>query len=425
MDGPNLKKISCCSSGSYLNTLECIYLSLKKKKKKKYKYIFLHKPLGDFFLKTFSSLKTGSLNLAGIYPLTKHGSCTLSIKIEIILKTNLCKWCDSTPPACEEKVCYSNCNLNSYCEDPYEICVAIWRQDNESIRISTLCHNPQRPIENLMVPNYNTSRCVMSPQPSEDGIIYICGCVDEQECNDKLIFENHTNGEIQLVIPVAAISLLPPLLVAVMITVIFYLCRTQKRRKRAKAWGGKQGQPPALLEQGKAAEREEKLSVLMDESPAGTSTGRTNTRPAELLPIELDEMVGKGQFAEVWRAKLSHSHSGQYETVAVKIFPCEEYSSWKNESQIFTDTSLRHDSVLQFLTAEDRGTGPRREYWLITAYHSRGNLKDYLSRHVLSWMDLLCCNEDSQTPVSDSVTYPVTSQSHILTSTTVCSKTFH
>lgn len=42
------------------------------------------------------------------------------------LKTNLCKWCDSTPPACEEKVCYSNCNLNSYCEDPYEICVAIW-----------------------------------------------------------------------------------------------------------------------------------------------------------------------------------------------------------------------------------------------------------------------------------------------------------
>ncbi|NXU67649.1 TGFR2 protein, partial [Horornis vulcanius] len=190
------------------------------------------------------------------------------------------------------------------------------------------------------------------------------------------------------VIPVAAISLLPPLLVAVMITVIFYLCRTQKRRKRGKAWGGKQGQPPALLEQGKATEREEKLSVLMDESPAGTSTGRASSRPAELLPIELDEMVGKGQFAEVWRAKLSHSHSGQYETVAVKIFPCEEYSSWKNESQIFTDTSLRHDSVLQFLTAEDRGTGPRREYWLITAYHSRGNLKDYLSRHVLSWMEL-------------------------------------
>lgn len=310
------------------------------------------------------------------------------------LKTNLCKWCDSTPPACEREVCYSNCNLNSYCEDPFEICVAIWRQDNDSIRISTLCHNPHRPIENLMVPNYNTSRCIMTHQPSEDGIIYICGCVDEQECNDKLIFENHTNGYSMLqskeVIPVAAISLLPPLLVAVMITVIFYLCRTQKQRKRAKSWVGKQGQGPALPEPGRAAERDEKLSVLMDDGPATMNATCANSlnHNTELLPIELDEMVGKGQFAEVWRAKLNHSSSGQYETVAVKIFPCEEYSSWKNESQIFTDASLKHDSVLQFLTAEDRGSGPRREYWLITAYHSRGNLKDYLSRHILSWMDL-------------------------------------
>ncbi|NXA42771.1 TGFR2 protein, partial [Eudromia elegans] len=304
------------------------------------------------------------------------------------LKTNLCKWCDATAPACEERVCYSNCNLNSYCESPFEVCVAIWRQDNESIRISTLCHNPQQPIENLMVPNYNTSRCIMSHQPSADGVVYVCGCADEQECNDRLIFENRTNGYSMLqskeVIPVAAISLLPPLLVALMITVIFYLCRTRQRRKRAKAWGQKRPQRPA------PPERDEKLSVMTDDNQAAASSACANSinRNSELLPIELDEMVGKGQFAEVWRAKLNHASSGQYETVAVKIFPCEEYSSWKNESQIFTDASLKHDSVLQFLTAEDRGSGPRKEYWLVTAYHSRGNLKDYLSRHILSWLDL-------------------------------------
>ncbi|XP_019409479.1 PREDICTED: TGF-beta receptor type-2-like [Crocodylus porosus] len=310
------------------------------------------------------------------------------------LKTNLCKWCDYTIPVCEDKVCYSNCNLNSYCENPYEICVAIWRQDNESISISTLCHNPQLPIENIMVPNYNTSRCIMTHLPREDGAFYICGCVDEQECNDKLIFENHTNGysmqQSKEVIPVAAISLLPPLLVAVMITVIFYLCRTQKQRKRAKDWSQKHTQHRALPESGKAAEHDEKLSVMIDDNHSHMSSTCANSinHNTELLPIELDEMVGKGQFAEVWRAKLNHASSGQYETVAVKIFPCEEYSSWKNESQIFTDTSLKHESVLQFLTAEDRGSGPRKEYWLITAYHSRGNLKDYLSRHILSWMDL-------------------------------------
>ncbi|XP_074856994.1 TGF-beta receptor type-2-like isoform X1 [Carettochelys insculpta] len=310
------------------------------------------------------------------------------------LKTNLCKWCDSTAPVCKEKVCYSNCNLNSYCETPHEICVAIWKQENDSIKITTLCHNPQLPVENVMVPNYNTSRCIMTHQSSEEGIFYICGCVEEQECNDKLLFENHTNGYSMLqskeVIPVAAISLLPPVLVAVMITVTFYLCRTQKRRKRAKDWGQKHTQCQALPEPGKATEDDEKLSVMTTDNRSSMNSTCANSinHNTELLPIELDEIVGKGRFAEVWRAKLNHTTSGHYETVAVKIFPCEEYSSWKNESQIFTDPSLKHESILQFLTAESRGAGPRREYWLITAYHSRGNLKDYLSRHILSWMDL-------------------------------------
>lgn len=69
------------------------------------------------------------------------------------------------------------------------------KQDNESIRVSTLCHNPQYPVENVMVPKYNTSQCIMVRQHNEDGIFYICGCVNEQECNDKLVFKNQTNGE--------------------------------------------------------------------------------------------------------------------------------------------------------------------------------------------------------------------------------------
>lgn len=37
----------------------------------------------------------------------------------------------------------------------------------------------------------------------------------------------------------------------------------------------------------------------------------------------------------------------------------------------------------------------------------------------------LCCNGDSQTPASDRATSPLTSQSHILVSEIVCSKTFN
>lgn len=83
--------------------------------------------------------------------------------------------------------------------------------------------------------------------------------------------------------------------------------------------------------------------------------------------------MGKGRFAQVYKAKLKQTTSEQFETVAVKIFPCEEYASWKNEKDIFSDTDLRHENVLHFLTAEERKL--ENQYWLITAFHSRGNLQ--------------------------------------------------
>lgn len=191
------------------------------------------------------------------------------------------------------------------------------------------------------------------------------------------------------IIPVAAISLLPPLLVAIMITVIFYLCRTHRQRKRSKGWARKQPQPHMLPESCRASNYNQRGSVRTDHQATLSSACARDTHPnTGLLPIELEERVGKGQFAEVWRAKLKHTSSGHYETVAVKIFPCEEFASWRNESQIFTNISLKHGSILQFLTAEERHSGLQKEYWLITAYHSQGNLKDYLSGHILSWRDL-------------------------------------
>ena len=83
--------------------------------------------------------------------------------------------------------------------------------------------------------------------------------------------------------------------------------------------------------------------------------------------------MGKGRFAQVYKGKLKQSTSDQFETVAVKIFPYEEYASWKNEKDIFSDTDLRHEHILHFLTAEERKV--EKQYWLITAFHPIGNLQ--------------------------------------------------
>lgn len=312
-------------------------------------------------------------------------------------RTNLCKWCDNSHPVCDGGVCYTNCSLSSYCETTEEICVTVWKQDNASVQVMSLCHHPLLPLQNIQLPSYNTARCVMQAMSADSGLLYICGCVEEQECNDKLIFYNQSNGYSLLhsreAVPVAAISLLPPLLLAIAVTGLFYLYRTHRLRNRPKSWlerAAHSGRVP--LQSRRPCHHFCRLSSsLMSASQCNISTACANSinHNTEPLLIELDHRVGKGRFAEVWRAKLKHSESGHYEVVAVKIFPAQEYSSWMKESSIFTDANLKHENVLQFITMEERSSGLHREYWIITAYHARGNLKDYLSCHLLSWASLL------------------------------------
>ncbi|KAG5283419.1 hypothetical protein AALO_G00041880 [Alosa alosa] len=323
------------------------------------------------------------------------------------MRTNLCKWCDYSSPVCEDNVCTSNCNLTSFCTLSEEVCVAIWRKDNETVSVRTLCHHPEQALDNIFLTNYSTTECTMIPQPSDDGLLFVCGCVGDQECNDKLIFDKGAHGYSKLkskdVIPVVVISLVPPLLVAVVATAAFYIYRTRHLGKQPKDWAPKRTHYQSLdPPEGRSGEANGsdfpgKLTLLGDDGTSDLSSTRANSlnHNTEQLPIQLEALVGKGRFAEVWRARLNHSE-GQYESVAVKIFPAVEYASWHNERAIFSDANLKHENVVQFLTAEERGGGggaaggggPQRQYWLIMAYYALGNLQDYLASHVLSWTEL-------------------------------------
>ncbi|XP_056321659.1 TGF-beta receptor type-2 [Danio aesculapii] len=326
--------------------------------------------------------------------------CLLQVQSFTLIRTNLCKWCDHSSPVCEDNVCMSNCSLTSYCNLAEEVCVAIWKKDNVSVSVQTLCYNPQDMLENIMLANYSSKECLMSPHPSEDGLLFICSCAGDHECNDRLIFDKGPNGFSKLkskdVIPVVVISLVPPLLVAVIATMAFYLYRTRQPGKKPKEWGPRrthyQSLDPAEGQANGSDYRGKRPSLSDDVNSEMSSTCANNlNHNTEQLPIQLEALVGKGRFAEVWRARLSHNESGQYETVAVKIFPAVEYSSWCNERAIFSDANLKHENVVQFLTAEERGgmsaTSPR-QYWLIMAYYNMGNLQDFLVGHILTWAEL-------------------------------------
>lgn len=326
--------------------------------------------------------------------------CLLQVQSFTLIKTNLCKWCDHSSPVCEDNVCMSNCNFTSYCNLAEEVCVAIWKKDNVSMSVRTLCYNPQDMLGNIMLANYSSKECLMSPHPSEDGLLFICSCVGDHECNDRLVFDKGLNGFSKLkskdVIPVVVISLVPPLLVAVIATMAFYLYRTRQPGKKPKEWGPRrthyQSLDPAEGQANGSDYRGKRPSLSDDVNSEMSSTCANNlNHNTEQLPIQLEALVGKGRFAEVWRARLSHNESGQYETVAVKIFPAVEYSSWCNERAIFSDANLKHENVVQFLTAEERGgtsTTSPRQYWLIMAYYNMGNLQDFLVGHILTWAEL-------------------------------------
>lgn len=160
---------------------------------------------------------------------------------------------------------------------------------------------------------------------------------------------------------------LVPLVICALAAVSFFYCHRVSRHLKA------------IKRKTTVTDTEAYYAIMSDDNSLNHNT--------ELLPIQLDVVVGKGRFSEVYRAKLKQSVTGEpFQSVAVKIFPYEEYASWRSEREIYSDAELRHENVLHFLTAEHRKA--ERQYWLITAYHERGNLLDFLSRSVVSWEEL-------------------------------------
>lgn len=70
--------------------------------------------------------------------------------------------------------------------------------------------------------------------------------------------------------------------------------------------------------------------------------------------IVLQEIIGKGRFGEVWRGKWRGGD------VAVKIFSSREERSWFREAEIYQTIMLRHENILGFIAADNKG---ERLWW--------------------------------------------------------------
>ncbi|XP_017291588.1 TGF-beta receptor type-2 isoform X2 [Kryptolebias marmoratus] len=300
----------------------------------------------------------------------------------------LCMFCDLRPSLCNGTgTCFTKCTISSTCADANEICVTIWRKNETGFSLETLCHDPVLPLYGILLDDYNSTTCVMKERNLTSGMAYVCSCSNEDECNDNLLFNTTTvnpTPEVPLMSTIL-VSLLPLLVTGIVVAGMFHWYLVNRRRQLSQEWENK-----LKLRKPKASglDCSDPCAIMVDDDGSDSSSTHANSlnHNTEPLPIELDLLVGKGRFAQVYKAKLKHTTSNQFETVAVKIFPYEEYASWKNEKDIFSNTDLRHENVLHFLTAEERKV--EKQYWLITAFQPRGNLQEYLTHHVISWEEL-------------------------------------
>ncbi|KAG8539054.1 hypothetical protein GDO81_021545, partial [Engystomops pustulosus] len=90
--------------------------------------------------------------------------------------------------------------------------------------------------------------------------------------------------------------------------------------------------------------------LIYDMSTSGSGSGlpllvqRTIART-----VIIQEVVGKGRFGEVWRGKWCG------EDVAVKIFSSRDERSWFREAEIYQTVMLRHENILGFIAADNKG----------------------------------------------------------------------
>lgn len=271
---------------------------------------------------------------------------------------NLCRFCDVKSSECNPSgTCTSPCNITSICEQDDDICASAWHRNNQNVTVETVCHPKSQPFHGVMLDDYNKSDCIMRQHKLLGPDFYICSC-SKPECNDKLIFTPSIETRQKMIL----ILILVVVLLSVFFTSLFFWSVITSRIPKLK---------PKI---------NDKSSTLLD--TPGSSDIISFKDNTELLPIQLDRIVGKGRFAEVYRA-YQKCENGSNQTVAVKIFPLEEFFSWKRECEIVLNAELCHKNILQFLAAEEHLQ--KSQCWLIMAYHSQGNLCNYLRSCSVKW----------------------------------------
>uniref|UniRef100_A0A914V8K4 receptor protein serine/threonine kinase n=1 Tax=Plectus sambesii TaxID=2011161 RepID=A0A914V8K4_9BILA len=121
------------------------------------------------------------------------------------------------------------------------------------------------------------------------------------------------------------------------------------------------------------------IGQLFDPDTTGSGQGGPLLIPRTIAnQIELKETIGQGRFGEVIRGEWKGDE------VAVKIFLSRDEKAYYREVDVYLTTMMRHPNILHFIGADNKDTGEVTQLWLVTEYHPKGALLEYLLVNTVS-----------------------------------------
>ncbi|KAI7688316.1 TGF-beta receptor type-1 [Sarcoptes scabiei] len=268
-------------------------------------------------------------------------------------------------------LCYCDiCEKNNNTCETDGVCAATIYKEGSTIRTSYRCMKKYS-----LFPSENPSWCQKS---STDTIFHSC-CNRKNFCNLEIAFDlvkseggnNNWTKNLPILIIISILALLFCLLF-ILILIIVYRRKTEIKTKKKHLINDLEGsvasRDPLLPGQF--------LKDLLDHTSSGSGLPLLVQRSIA-RQIQLLEIIGKGRFGEVWRGRW------RGECVAVKIFSSRDEQSWFREVEIYQTVMLRNDNILGFIAADNKDNGTWTQLWLVTDYHERGSLFDYLSKNTV------------------------------------------
>ncbi|ESO90171.1 hypothetical protein LOTGIDRAFT_123928 [Lottia gigantea] len=268
--------------------------------------------------------------------------------------------CEKYDKSCDPAV--QNCDTveecKTYTPDGAGACYASWINGSDGFQ--TVKKGCWLNFENCL----NETECI---EDAPNKQVYFC-CCRKPLCNGNLNLRplSHPpstttssttivreSGERQLM-HTLMYSIVPILAVALLIVVIFAMWRWYQRRS----------------------------TIYHQQLPTADPALLNTPNDEALRPLQLIELRARGRFGAVWKAQLLS------EFVAVKIFPLQDKLSWVSEHDIYVLPQMKHENILKYIAVEKRGESLNTELWLITEFHERGSLSDYLKSHTITWNEL-------------------------------------